>query len=247
METQLPTPKKSNNYSITKEKLFDSLKDNLNYISIGLMLVANILISLLKVEDGEIGVNTPTTPMGWVLWASRIILSTLIGVIILNFFRRQGIKLGIKKIEDVYKSYLEALQKHSKGKKPRSIKQYLTSKGVKDSISKSLIFIATSLIATTLLISANWNNFLSLIATTVISIAFGIKALLEAEEYVIEEGVVWFSQKTEELKKEDKENDNINLLRGNECSLGPSEPSGVQQKEECNSGLTDSNINNSSK
>ena len=96
MENQSPTPKKSNDttksYHETKDKFIRTVKDNLNYIYIVLMIIANCLISLLKIEDGYIGLRYPTNGLGWVMWFTQIAIATFIGVMILNAFRRQGIK-----------------------------------------------------------------------------------------------------------------------------------------------------------
>lgn len=228
MAEQLPTPKNSNNFTEQKNKWINSIKDNLNYISIALMILTNILISLLRVENGSIGLNYPSTALGWVLWAGQITLSTFIGVMILNFFRRQGIRDGHKKISDTYSKYLDAITTNTKENKPRGLKEYLKKEATKDTISKALILISISLITGSLLISANWNNILSLAINIILAVGFGIKSMLEAEDYVCTELIVWYQQKIDSLKEE-KENVK---LHGDECELGFTKPSGVQQETE---------------
>ena len=53
----LTQEKSSNSYIETKKKIFNTIKENLNYIYIVLMIIANCLLSLLKVEGGEFGVR----------------------------------------------------------------------------------------------------------------------------------------------------------------------------------------------
>ena len=86
--------------------IFNKIKENLNFISIGLMILVQILLSLFSIENGEIAFNAPKTLIAWILWAVQIILVTTIAVVILSFFRREGIRRGHKKIEETYNNYL---------------------------------------------------------------------------------------------------------------------------------------------
>ena len=199
MENQSPTQNKSN-----LDDVKSAIKNNLNYIAIALIMIGNALVSLLTIENGEIALNLPSGPLAWILWASQIVLSTFAGVMILLYFRRQGIKVGHEKIKDTYSRYLEASKKHTKQKQPRSLKQYMTKKGVKDIISKSILFSFTSLVVGTLLISANLNNLLSLIITSLLAVAFGIVNMLDAEMFCVEELVIWYEQKIKELEGEEE-------------------------------------------
>lgn len=239
MENQSRTPNKSTNFI---EKWGESIKDNLNYISIALMMLTNILLSLLRIANGSIGLNYPSTTLGWILWASKIALSTFMGVMILNFFRRQGIKNGHKKIQDTYDNYIKAITNNTKEAKPRTLKQYLRKSARKDTLSKVFILTSTSLVVGSLLVGANINNMLSLIINIILAIGFGIKTMIEAEDYVCTELIIWYKQEIEKLKKEGKEDVRNNISR-NDCELGLAESSGVQQEKECNAGLTDSEYN----
>ena len=203
MENQLHTQKTSN---IKNSKFY--IKENINYIAIGLMIIVNILLSVLQVEDGSIALAFPNTVIGWIMFISRIVLSTAVGVWILLFFRRQGIKTGHSEIKDLYNQYLEACRKNTKNKDPRSLKQYMVEKSTKDVITKSLILSFTSLVVGTLLISANLNSILSLIITTIMSIAFGIMNMIEAENFVIEELALWYKKEIE-LNKKENENEQL--------------------------------------
>ena len=240
MEKQSPTPQKSN------DKFFSQIKDNLNYIYIGLMIIVNIVLNILVIEDGYVGVSYPSTTLGWVMWAVRLVLQTTVGCLILNSFRRQGIKLGHKneKVNEVYQRYLEVMRTLKKDNHPRSLKQYLGTHGAKDTASKSVMYIITTILVGSLMIGANWNSILSLAVNIILAIAFGIKALMEAENYVITELILWYQLKIAEVTDQklepakEKENGN-NQLQGHASEPGHAEPSGVQPQEECATGPTD--------
>lgn len=248
MENQSPTPKKSNdttqNYHETKDKFIRTVKDNLNYIYIVLMIIANCLISLLKIEDGYIGLRYPTNGLGWIMWFTQIAIATFIGVMILNAFRRQGIKNGHKSIKAVYDAYIKAITTPSEHTtNPRSLKQYMRIQNTRDSLVKALIYVVLSVFVGSVAISANLNNLLSLVVNIVFAIGFGIKAMLDAEEYVITELVVWYQIKTKEalsgVKKNEQEGDNgKSQTRNKKHRARLAEPSGVQQAEELTAGRT---------
>lgn len=197
-EQSLIPEKSSNNVINKKNEVLEVIKENLNYIYIVLMLIANGLLSILKIEDGTVGLNYPHTLLGWCLLAGQILAETLIGVLLINAFRRQGIKLGHKMIDDVYKKYLSLLT-NQKQINPRSLKQYYKIQTLKDSLSKGIIFTLTSGLIVSCVISANLNNLLSLVVTTLLAIGFGIKTLLDAEEFVITELVIWYQLKIAEV------------------------------------------------
>lgn len=215
MENQLPIqPKLSETTKNlqTKEKIINAVKENLNYIYIVLMIIVNILLGLLTVNGGEIGVNYPKTLLGWILWAVQIFLQTLVGVLILNAFRRQGIQNGQKVIKATYDKYMDALSKTFKIA-PRSLKEYMGKQSVKDSIVKGSIYVVLSILTGSVIIGANWNNLLALVMNIILAIGFGLKAMLDAEEYVVTELVIWYQLKTAEVTdhklepaKENKEN-----------------------------------------
>lgn len=233
----LTQEKSSNSYIETKKKIFNTIKENLNYIYIVLMIIANCLLSLLKVEGGELGVRYPQSSLGWVLWATQILFQTLIGVLILNAFRRQGIKIGHQGIKATYEKYLNSLCLNSKEKRPRGLKEYLRVHSTKDSISKSTIFVILSVFVGSVAISANLNNLLSLIANIIFAVGFGIKALLDAEEYVLTELVLWYQLKIAEVTDHNKTEPAKELKNGKTRNQKPRtrhiSTSGVQQKEEC--------------
>ena len=206
MENKLPTQEKLSNEDITKtpymeqrEKIAKALKDNLNYIYIVLMIIANCILSLLKIEDGAVGLRYPKDVLGWVMWITQIMLATFIGVMILNAFRRQGIKNGHKNIQNTYNKYLDAITQPNKEVNPRSLKQYLKTQTLIDSLTKSLMFVILNIFIVSVAISANLNALLSLITNIIFAVSFGIKTMLDAEEYVLTELVIWYQLKTAEV------------------------------------------------
>lgn len=247
MENKSPTQQISSEEQRIQERVqkkknsLKVIKDNLNYIYILLMVISNCIISLLKIENGKIGVNYPNSALGWILWASQIIITTFIGVMILGAFRRQGIKNGHDVIQDTYKKYLEAVANDTDNKNPRSLKQYMRGQAIKDSFTKAPILIMLSLLVVSLTISANLNALLSLIVNIIFAISFGIKSMLDAEEYVVQELIIWYKIKIKELSllEEKKEKNNERrLYRNRQPRARSSKPSGIQQAEESSTGST---------
>lgn len=243
MENQLPTQPQSSSHLDVRNKVVNTIRENLNYIYIVLMIIVNVLLGLLTIEDGKIGLNYPHSALGWVLWCISIFLQTLIDVLILNAFRRQGIKIGHETIKDTYNKYKEVCIK-DREKNPRSLKEYLTREGVKDSLTKSLIYIILSVFVGSVVIGANLNNILSLIINIVFAIGFGIKTMVDAEEFVVMELVLWYQlkiaevtdhKKTEPAKEKKIENNKRKLSRNHK---GPKHrgTSGIQQEEKCGAG-----------
>lgn len=225
-----------------KKTALKAIKDNLNYIYIVLMVIANCIISLLKIEDGEIGLAYPKNGMGWALWITRILITTFIGVMILNAFRRQGVKNGHEVIKDTYNKYLDAVSNNTKNKNPRSLKEYMRERTIKDSFSKGTILILINLLVMSLVISANLNALLALITNIIFAVAFGIKAMLDAEEYVLQELIVWYKIKINELNEEKEKENERKIYRDTKPRVRPRKSSRVQPKEERNTRQTISNL-----
>lgn len=240
MENQLPTPQTFNTPHLeNKNKIINKIKENLNYIYIALMVIVNILLGLLTIEDGQIGTMFPTSTLGWVLWGFQIALQVLIGVLILGAFRRQGIKLGHDYIKTVYNKYLLTLSQNRK-LAPRSLSQYMKGEAAKDMSSKSIVYIIISIFTCSVVIGANLNNILSLVINIIFAIGFGIKALLDAEDFVVTELVVWYQQKiaevTDQTKTEPAKEKNKNesrVQRTKQSRSRSTKSSGVQQKKKC--------------
>lgn len=252
MDNQLHTQKKlseektpGQTYHEAKDKIIRTVKDNLNYIYILLMIIANCLISLLKIEDGHIGLRYPHDTIGWVMWFVQIGLGVLVGVLILNAFRRQGIHNGHKSIKDTHKAYIDAITSPTKETpKPRSLKQYMRIQATRDSLVKALIYVIISVFTGSVIVSANLNNLLSLVVNIIFAVGFGLKAMLDAEEFVITELVVWYKIKTKEaldsLNKEEQESGRVKTGY-EELSIGSTEPSGIQSQEEHTTGPSTDN------
>ena len=214
---------------------FDKLKENLNFISIALMVLVQVLLSLLTIEDGQLSFKAPETLVAWLFWVGQLLITVVIGVVILSFFRREGVRRGHKAIKETYDEYIMAINAHAKERKPRSLKEYMTKEGLKDTASKIVIYILVTLITGSLLISPNWNNIISLVANIILAIGFGIKTMLSAENFVTEELCVWYKKKTLEYKeKETQKNDR--QMQGRECGAGHAISSGIQPQEECPAG-----------
>ena len=216
-ENQLPTQETLNNYKTKtmekKEQIINTIKNNLNFIYIGLMIFANCLLALLKVEDGKIGVHYPSTFLGWVMFILQVVLTATVAVLILNGFRRQGIKTGHDAIKPVYDNYIKAITKPVAGHNPRSLKKYMQIQKTKDGLQKGATYVIINIFVMSVAIGANWNNLLTLIIDIVFAVGFGIKAMLDAEEYVVTELVIWYQLETkkanelsESLKGETVEN-----------------------------------------
>lgn len=211
MENKLLTQEELTNSKESREKVFSQIKENLNYIYIVIMILANCLISLIRIDEtGSIELNYPQSPAGWILWSAQILLITFVGVMILNAFRRQGIKMGHKAIRKVYDEFLSLVQAQDGDIHPRSLKEYMTAKALKDSIFKGALLVAINIMAISASIYANLNGLFALVINIIFSVSFGIKELLEAEEYVISELVVWYRIRIKQLKaKKERKNERL--------------------------------------
>lgn len=194
----------------SKEKVFKEIKDNINYIYIFLMIIANALISLLKIDkDSSIGIRYPKTGAGWALWVAQIVTITFIGVMILNAFRRQGVKNGHKVISTTYQEYLNAIVGIDKDVDPRSLQEYMTERQLRDTLTKGTTLVLINVLVISAVIEVNLNAVLALVINILFACSFGIKAMLDAEDYVITELVVWYKLKIKKIKskKEKKINE----------------------------------------
>lgn len=196
MENQLHTQEESTS---NKQKIYNSVKDNLNYIYILLMIVVNTILSLLKVENGKIGLSYPNNGLGWALWITQVILITFVGVMILGAFRRQGILQGHNNIKKVYQDYLDAITDKNEDVNPRSLKEYNRQKTISDAFTKGAILVAVNLFVMSVVASLNPNALIALLTNIFLSVCFGIKAMLDAEDFVVTELVIWYKIKTKEL------------------------------------------------
>lgn len=205
MENQLHTQEELTNPELerikARERAFKTVKDNLNYIYVFLMIITNAIISLLRVENGKIGLSYPNNGLGWALWITQILVITFIGVLILNSFRRQGILQGHKSIKDTYHEYLEAITNRSIDSNPRSLKEYMKKQTISDALTKGTALILINLLVMSVVVSLNINALISLVVNILFSTCFGIKAMLDAEEYVITELVIWYKLKIKEIKE----------------------------------------------
>lgn len=236
MENQLPTQEISNKNKEIRDNIKKQIKDNLNYIYIVLMVIANALLSLLQIKNGEIGLNYPNSALGWILWITQVLAVTFIGVMILGSFRRQGIKNGHESIKATYNEYINLLSSQNKDTNPRSLKEYLNQRALKDSLVKGSIFALINILVISIGISANLNSLMALVINILLAVCFGIKAMLDAEDFVIIELVVWYKLKIKEME-------NIKEIKNgrNQKSRSRSTKSGrIQQTEECNTRQSDS-------
>lgn len=229
MENQSLTPEKlvESKRIEQKEKFFAGVKDNLNYIYIFLMIIANCVISLLKIEDGAVGLRYPSDGLGWALWITQVLVITFLGVMILNTFRRQGIKNGHKTIKETYEEYLKAIANFKEEVDPRSERQYMKQQTLRDTFSKGSILIIVNLLVISAAISLNPNAILALFVNILLSVCFGIKAMLDAEDFVIKELVVWYKIKIRELTTPKEKKNERKISRNRQPRTRSSITSGV--------------------
>lgn len=229
MENQSLTPEKlvENKRIEQKEKFFAGVKDNLNYIYIFLMIIANCVISLLKIEDGAVGLRYPSDGLGWALWITQVLVITFLGVMILNTFRRQGIKNGHKTIKETYEEYLKAIANFKEEVNPRSERQYMKQQTLRDTFSKGSILIIVNLLVISAAISLNPNAILALFVNILLSVCFGIKAMLDAEDFVIKELVIWYKIKIRELTTPKEKKNERKISRNRQPRTRSSITSGV--------------------
>lgn len=204
-ENKLPTQEISNEYKTKymarKEQVTNAIKNNLNFIYIILMIFANCLLSLLEIEDGKVGLSYPSTILGWVLFIAQVLIMSAVGVMIINGFRRQGIKSGHATIKTVYDNYIKAITMPTVGQNPRSLKKYMRIQKTKDGLQKGISYVIINIFIMSVTIGANWNNLLTLIVDIAFAVGFGIKSMLDAEEYVVTELVIWYQLETKKAIK----------------------------------------------
>lgn len=206
MENQSPTQETLNKSKELRDNVKKNIKENINYIYIILMIIANALLSLLQIKDGQIGLNYPSSGLGWILWITQVLAVTFIGVMILGSFRRQGVKNGHAQIKSTYDYYLDLLSRQNKDTNPRSLKEYMNQRALRDSIFKGTIFALINILVLSIGISANLNSLMALVINILLATCFGIKAMLDAEDFVITELVIWYKLKIKEMEiiKENK-------------------------------------------
>ena len=200
------------------ENIKKQIKENLNYIYILLMIIANALLSLLQINDGKIGIGYPQSTLGWILWTTQVLAVTFIGVMILSSFRRQGIKNGHGQIKDTYNVYIDKLTCNNKDVNPRSLKEYMNQRALQDSLVKGTIFAIINILVISIGISANLNSLMALVINILLATCFGIKAMLDAEDFVITELVTWYKLKIKEMENSEKENKNDRKIHRNSQS-----------------------------
>lgn len=207
MENQSHTQEKSSEFTTShlesKKKILRGVKENLNYIFIVLIMIVNILISTIRIENGYVKFCFPQDVLSWVIWGVLIAIQTLIAVLILEAFRRQGVKFGLESIKDLKEKYFNLVVKTKEFKQPRDLKTYLTKKTTRDSLTKAPIYAVVSFImGGGVLLGFSLNNVISLIINLIFATAFGIKAMIDAEDYVVNELSLWYRLEIEKLEKE---------------------------------------------
>lgn len=242
MENKSPTQETYNTPHLeAKQKIGTAIKENLNYIYIVLMIIANCLLSLLRVEDGEVGINYPKSKLAWIMFIIQIFSTVVIGVMILNAFRRQGVRIGHKAIDEVYQRYLKAIARPDGNANPRSLKKYLRTQSTRDSLTKSLTFMVINVFVISVTINANINSLLSLIVNIIFAVSFGIKAMLDAEDYVLTELVIWYQIKIKELEGSKVGEHDRHDKRHTKLRLRLAESGRIQQTKEHGAGQSDCN------
>ena len=232
MENQSPTQEISSKRKEFTDNIKKQVKENINYIYIVLMIIANALLSLLQIKDGSIGLGYPQSALGWVLWATQVLAVTFIGVMILSSFRRQGVKNGHAQIKGTYDNYIKLLSSQNKDVNPRSLKEYLNQRALKDSLVKGTIFALINILVISIGISANLNSLMALVINILLATCFGIKAMLDAEDFVITELVIWYQLKIKEMENIQKENEYGKRNDGNKESQPRHAKSGrIQQSK----------------
>lgn len=204
MENKLPTQERLNKtYTEKRDEVVNKIRENINFIFIFLLIIGNFFLSILQVDGVDVKFNFPQNTLGWVFWSLLIIYQVVVAIAILNAFRRQGIKSGHRLIKTTHDQYLNLITEDKK-QNPRSLKQYLKQTVAIDSTKKAITHTFLGVIAGTLLIAFDLNGLLGLIMNIIFAVSFGLKAMIESEEYVLEELNIWYKMKIRELQEENK-------------------------------------------
>ena len=237
MENKLPTQQKSKE---SKKSFFERLiSPALYYIGmIGAILmciayIAIVIVLIVGFEQHEL--------KGCIVFA---LVNAIVGLIIMQFLKLQGtiFAKNLPKNKEILDEYY-SLQ--TKDKKIRSIKYYWTTSVIRDIIFKGISFAASTIGIIYIIIKGSNDYALLLLALVnlIMFICFGIVALNGAFEFYNNRHIVYIKSKIDEVKKEKK---NDTLRRNKQSKIGSTEPSRIQQTEECNSGPTDTESNISS-
>ena len=146
-----------------------------------LTLVGIVFLPLIGLDqNGEINFNFPASVMGWIIWAVSKGAICVVNCLIFHFFVLQGkdnIRDDIRYIDGL-KKLNKYKEKHKKIASPFRLERdaYLRKGGI------VLLTTALSLLALpSLVLQFNIINFLSVLFSMIIALAFGVMAMKETE------------------------------------------------------------------
>ena len=146
-----------------------------------LTLVAIIFLPLIGLDpEGQINLNTPDTTIGWIIWGISKGCICLINCLIFHLFVRQG-KTNIKD-DPRYINGLKALNKYKDKIKKVPSPFKLEADAYMKKGGTVLFTTALSLFALpSLVLQFSLINFLSVLFSMIIALAFGVMAMKDTE------------------------------------------------------------------
>lgn len=174
-------------------------------IGAALMIFAYIVIVCIMVFGFSVANFTQS-----ILFA---IVNAVIGLIILQFLKIQGIDLA-KQIPDNQKVLKEYYELKPKDKKTHSIKYFWITSVIKDIFTKVLTIAATSagLIYIVIVGSKDYTLFLLAIVNLIMFVCFGLITLVSAYDFFNEKHIPFLRERLEEIENEAKIKESMEVV-----------------------------------
>lgn len=200
MTSNKDTEKNKANISF-REKLDIAIREYTNYIIIVGLLIINVLISLMRVEEGQLILNdfSKFTWIDWLLWIILIIIPSAISVLVRVSFQREGIFRGKDQYKDLIKEYQELIIKENEVR-VRSEKEFLTENAKTQTVKTLIISLTISFFSANLMFGFDRTGIIRLAINTITSLVIGYIAFSTAYNYSVEELKIWYMWEIERLK-----------------------------------------------
>ena len=201
------------------------LKQYMYYGIISMLVIVALVFLPMLDTSGALGMQTPTTKMGWVAY---VIIRCLVGVItfmIFVSFDEQG-KVNIlndPRYVEAYKKLYSIKDKNYIPMSPRTFK--IRTRGVKG-ITLSISMIITAFIVVEVMLTYNYNVLIAYGLTIFMSIISGIFQMNKASDYWTEEFPLWVDYYIEKVIERNEENDRLQRERIEKSTRTSSEEQG---------------------
>jgi len=198
----------------------ERLKQNINWIGIGLVSLAMFLFSLFSVSDGEVNVRPfPASAVGWILWTVNIFAPAFLSVVIVQAFRQEGVRIAHKDIPEVREARSEWLEATAKDKTSKflSKEQYYRKELLHDGIVKFFAVSILSFAVVSVSLRGDLSNIIALVFQLILSIGFGLPKMFRAIDFCIDNLIPWYKKETERIKLEHTQSQQATIVQDLDC------------------------------